>query len=150
MEKFSVSRSWEPMNLHFPYPRIFSLIQRAMPQAFGDAANANTQSELCLQQHCLAKHKNVQDFTVLHNSNQKCGMEQWMTVEISIKLKRKQPASLPLSLKLHCFIKTTHYIKKHNDHFPFALKRANPKNPWTCIIVQNSNIPGFTQSSKVW
>lgn len=45
------------MNLHFPSPRIFSLIQRAMPQAFGNASNSNTQSELCLQQHCLAKHK---------------------------------------------------------------------------------------------
>lgn len=146
--RFSVSRSWEPMNLHFPYPRIFSLIQTAMPQAFSDASNSNTQSKLCLQQHCLAKHKNVQDFTVLHNSNQKCGMEQWMTVEISIKLKRKQPASFLLPLKPHCFIKTTHYIKStNNDHFPFALKRANPK---TCIIIQNSNIPGFTQSSIVW
>lgn len=34
------------MNLHFPYPRIFSLIQRAMPQAFGDAAKANPERAL--------------------------------------------------------------------------------------------------------
>lgn len=91
-----------------------------MPQTFGNASTSNTQSELCLQQHCLAKHKNVQDFTVLHNSNQKCGMEQWMTVEISIKLKRKQPVLLLLPLKLHCFIKTTHYIKKHKQ-WPFSI-----------------------------
>lgn len=58
-----------------------------------------------------------------------------MTVEISIKLKRKQPALLLLSPKLYCFIKITHYMKSTNsDHFPFALKRAKPKNPRTNLL----------------
>lgn len=48
--------------------------------------------------------------------------------EASIKLKRKQPALLLLSIKPYSFIKITYYIKStNNDHFPFALKRAKPK-----------------------
>lgn len=125
------------MNLHFPYPRIFSLIQRAMPQAFGDAANSNTQTELCLQQHCLAKHKNVQYFTVLHNSNQKCGMEKWMTVEISIKLRRKQPASLltqtALLYKNHTLHKKaqtmTIFHLLWNEQTPKSLNLHHHQNP---------------------
>lgn len=49
-------------------------------------------------------------------------------VGISIRLKRKQPALLLLSVKLKCIMKITGYIKStNNDHLPFALKRAKPK-----------------------